>query len=254
MIPRELGAYGQLLFPLTTALAIGRPGWGAMLFALAGTAAFLAHEPLLVLLGQRGGRAVRDRGGAAAAWLAAWAGVAAVCAVAAFVLMPPAARVAVVVPASLVLVASGFILVGRERTAAGEVASATTLASLGLPAGLAAGAPLGDALTCTIVFVAVFIVATLSVRAVMAGSRGPDAVKVRVVACFSALGAIGLLTVLAQTGVVSPAGAWAALPVCAVGLWLVTAMPSPQRLRTIGWTVSGAMAAGAAILVAVLRG
>ena len=38
LIPREHGAYGQLLFPVVSALLIGRPSAAAYLFAAAGAA------------------------------------------------------------------------------------------------------------------------------------------------------------------------------------------------------------------------
>ena len=49
LLPREHGAYGQLLFPRLSALLIGRPAPGAYLLGAAAVAAFLAHESLLVL-------------------------------------------------------------------------------------------------------------------------------------------------------------------------------------------------------------
>ncbi len=50
-LPKEHGAYGQLAFPLVTALAVSGTSVPAGLIALAVVACFLAHEPLLVLLG-----------------------------------------------------------------------------------------------------------------------------------------------------------------------------------------------------------
>jgi hypothetical protein len=44
----------------------------------------------------------------------------------------------------------------------------------------------------------------------------------------------------------------AALPVCAVGLMLTLWPPSLKRLRAIGWTLVGATALTAAILIAAL--
>jgi hypothetical protein len=52
-------AYGQLRFLMVTALAIGRPGTAAFAWAGAATLAFLVHEPVMVLLGQRGAKASR---------------------------------------------------------------------------------------------------------------------------------------------------------------------------------------------------
>jgi len=71
MWPKEHGAYGQLVFPLATAFAIAGATAPALLTAIAVTAAFLAHEPLIVLLGRRGVRARRDHFRRAAIWLTA---------------------------------------------------------------------------------------------------------------------------------------------------------------------------------------
>src|SRR5512137_367547 len=62
LLPREHGAWGQLAMPLLSGLALGRPGAAAILLTLGIVLAFLAHEPLLVVLGHRGKR-VRDAAG-----------------------------------------------------------------------------------------------------------------------------------------------------------------------------------------------
>jgi hypothetical protein len=55
LLPREHGAYAEVLFPLGTASCLGRPSVSSLALSVAVVAAFLAHEPLLVLLGARGG-------------------------------------------------------------------------------------------------------------------------------------------------------------------------------------------------------
>src|SRR5829696_5891404 len=60
--PREHGAHGQPGLPLVAALAMGTPGWASFLWALAAAAAFLMHEPAVVLLGRRGPRTLRAHG------------------------------------------------------------------------------------------------------------------------------------------------------------------------------------------------
>ncbi|MBK8937310.1 MAG: YwiC-like family protein [Polyangiaceae bacterium] len=64
LMPREHGAYGQLVLPAAAAL-IAWPSFGGAALAVAATAMFLAHEPALVLLGQRGARARAELGAAA---------------------------------------------------------------------------------------------------------------------------------------------------------------------------------------------
>src|SRR6185503_1061213 len=65
LLPREHGAYVQLLAPLATALVARTPTWQAALLAIAAACAFLANEPLLVMLGHRGKR-IRSSDGARA--------------------------------------------------------------------------------------------------------------------------------------------------------------------------------------------
>lgn len=53
LVPREHGAYGQLLLPIATTLIIGRPTAPALAIAAAAVFVFLIHEELLVLAGGR---------------------------------------------------------------------------------------------------------------------------------------------------------------------------------------------------------
>lgn len=65
LLPHEHGTYGEVLFPLASALVLGQANpaaWGLTLVAIAG---FLAHEGFVVLLGSRGGRARRESSPAA---------------------------------------------------------------------------------------------------------------------------------------------------------------------------------------------
>src|SRR5512140_1483244 len=92
LIPREHGAYGQLGFPLLAALGCGRPGVAALCLVLAFVAAFIAHEPVLILLGDRGTRARRESYRDAVLTLAVSGGVAIVAAGVALAFMPAAHR------------------------------------------------------------------------------------------------------------------------------------------------------------------
>jgi len=53
MVPKEHGAYGQLLFPLATALLIARPTAAALAIAGVAVVVFLIHERLIVMIGGR---------------------------------------------------------------------------------------------------------------------------------------------------------------------------------------------------------
>ncbi|HEY6892712.1 MAG TPA: YwiC-like family protein [Rhodanobacteraceae bacterium] len=253
MFPKEHGAYGQLLFPLATALAIGRPSAAASLLAAAAIAAFLAHEPLLVILGQRGARAARDQRARAWRWLAGMGSLAVVLGAAAVVALPASARTALLLPAALAVVLGGVVSIGREHTTGGEIAAALTMASLALPVGIASGASAAAALTCVVAYAAAFLVATLCVRALILVTRKLAGPSTRVVAGGVAVALVVALFALARAGITRPIGTWAALPICAVGVWLVAAMPSPRHLRTIGWTLVGATTLTAIVLIVGLR-
>ncbi|HVC21498.1 MAG TPA: YwiC-like family protein [Vicinamibacterales bacterium] len=253
MLPREHGAYGQLLFPLVTALLIARPGAAAFALAAAAVAAFLSHEALLVLLGQRGPRAARERGAAGRRWFAALAGAAALLGAAGVRLAPPPARLALLVPLVCAALLGAWIVRRRERTTSGEILSALTLSSLALPIALAAGASRPAALTCTLVFALSFVVATVSVRAVILCARRLAGAGTRAVAALMAAGGVAALALLARAGIAAAAGPWGALPVCGAGLVLALAAPSPRHLRAIGWSLVAATAMTALVLVVGLR-
>ncbi|HET7503266.1 MAG TPA: YwiC-like family protein [Kofleriaceae bacterium] len=61
--PREHGAYVQLLAPLATAMVATRPTIAGAAIAAGACLAFLASEPLRVLLGARGARLQETAGG-----------------------------------------------------------------------------------------------------------------------------------------------------------------------------------------------
>jgi hypothetical protein len=63
--PREHGAYAQLGAPLLCALLVRAPTLPAILLASGAVFAFLANEPLLVLLGHRGRRMLATESGRA---------------------------------------------------------------------------------------------------------------------------------------------------------------------------------------------
>jgi YwiC-like protein len=251
VFPKEHGAYGQLLFPLITALSVGRPGPAAFAFSAAALFVFLAHEPLLVLLGQRGPRARQDAGPRAVRWFAATGIVAAGLGIFAIATMPRPAQHAVILCTALAAILLVVIVAHREHTTAGEILSAFTLASLALPVALASHATHAVAVTCVLVFAAAFTTGTICVRAVILHTRRPPASAARIAGALTAATAIVVLAFIGAIGVASSIAPWAALPVCGAGAALVMKPPSARRLRIVGWTLVAATAAAAAILIAV---
>jgi hypothetical protein len=251
MLPREHGAYGQLLLPMISALAIGRPGAAAFAWAAASALAFVAHEPAMILLGQRGARASRDERLRARRWLTAYLIGAALLGALAILWMPQDARVAVSAPLLLsVLLAIG---VRREHTAGGEVLSAIVLASLAWPAALASGVPALAARTCAAVFGGGYAAATLAVHAVIARTRRPPGTAARAAAMIGAAAVSVLIAFAARLHVLDAGGALGVAPMVAGAFFLAWAPPPAKRLRTVGWTLIAVSAAAAGITIAALR-
>ncbi|HEX9052223.1 MAG TPA: YwiC-like family protein [Anaeromyxobacter sp.] len=252
MLPHEHGAWGQLAMPLLTAFAIGRPTPASLALAAAVVLAFLAHEPAIVLLGQRGRRARDEAGARARRWLAALGAVGVLAGIAGIALSPPAARLALVVPGALGVAVVGLLLARRERTVAGETAVAAALASAGAAVALAGGAEPQAALAAAIVWTLGFAAATLAVQVILVrvrskGARDPG----RRHAALAALLAVGAAA-LSAAGL--PAAiAWATLPTALLSIAVSLARFSPRRLRELGWALVGSSTLTLVILVVGLR-
>jgi hypothetical protein len=252
LIPREHGAYGQLAFPLATALAIGRPTLGAAALAAAGVGAFLAHESLLVVLGQRGSRAAREQAAEARRSLLVFGGLAIVAGAAAVALDPADTRWTLLVPAAAAVLFALVVFSGRERTFAGELVAAATLAAFALPVGLAAGASRLAAGTVPIVFALFFLMATTAVHAIIPRGR-PPSIRRRVASALTTITGVIALALASRADLVAAVAPWAVLPVGVVALVLVARPPVPRQLRVVGWTLVAATAATSILLVAGLR-
>ncbi|HEY1302438.1 MAG TPA: YwiC-like family protein [Vicinamibacterales bacterium] len=256
MLPREHGAYGQLAFPLITSFAVAGFSTPAVLVGLSAVAAFLVHEPLLVLLGRRGARAGRDHHRAAIAAL--WgAGIVAIGAgFIAAVVMPPPMRWSFLLPLIPAACLAIAIALGREKRALGEMAAALTFSFVAVPICLASGAPMSTALSVAGTFASIFVTATLAVRVVIlrvrggGDPRGARATRVAVVTLALAIGA-ALLAATARQATPWPTLA-AVVPGLIGALFLALLPPPPTRLRRVGWTLIGTSATAAAILIAGL--
>lgn len=253
MFPREHGAYGQLLFPIATAMAIGRPTVGAVCLAAAVTCAFLGHEPLLVVAGLRGVRAQRDERHRARHWMLAFVVLTFVCGAAAIALMPHDARVATVAIVPLGAAVVLLAVLRRGRTVAGETLTSAALAVVAFPIGIACGAASVAAATVAIVYAAGFASATLAVRAVIARTRTPPAAAARAGAAAFAIAANVLVVWFAHAGIVAHAAGWIAHVFAVLAIVLAAAAPSARHLRTVGWTLVASTLVTAVLLITALR-
>ncbi len=252
MLPHEHGAWGQLAMPLLTAFAIGRPTAAALALAFAVVAAFLAHEPAIVLLGQRGRRARDEDGDRARRWLAVLGALGALAGVAGIALSPAAARAALAVPGALGIAVVGLLLARREKTVAGETAVAAALASSGAAVALAGGAAPEAAIAAAIVWTLGFAAAILAVQVILVrvrskGARDPG----RRHAVLAAL--LAVVAVALSAAGLPAALAWATLPTAVLSIAVCLAPFSPKRLRELGWALVASSTLTLVILVAGLR-
>jgi hypothetical protein len=251
-IPREHGAYGQLAFPMLTALAAGGGSAAGWLLALACAAAFVAHEPVLVLLGQRGARARRDLGEAARRTLVAAASLAVLAAAGGAVLMPPPHRWTLLVPAAFALATVPLIVQKTQKSVTGEMHVALTLASCALPVGTAAGLRPQEAAACWLVMTMGFWAATLAVHATIARQRREPSAALRAgalaVSILSPLAAI----FIANRFALHPLLWMATLPLSAMAAAVALALPHARHLRRVGWTLVAASGVTSAAILGVL--
>jgi hypothetical protein len=252
LLPREHGAYAQVTFPLLTAIALGGITPASLLLALAAVTGFLAHEPLLVLLGGRGGRAQREIGAAArlrTTWLVV---IGLPAGLIGLWLAPAAARVGASIPLALALLLAPLVFRRQEKTAIGELLVAVTLSATLIPVAVAGGAALSVAAGAAAVWAAVFVLGTLTVRGIIARAKKTAQPGWRhyLAPALSVL-AIGLAAALALADGVPPLAAVAVVPTAFVALAFGLAGVHPRNLRRMGWSL---VASNLAVLAALILG
>jgi len=255
MLPREHGAYSQMALPLATSLVIAGPSPPALLLALAVVCGFLAHEPLVLLLGGRGARALDATQSRATVWFAVTV-VAMVAAGAAAVRFTPAAvRWSLLLP----LVPAAWVGAGaftrQEKQASTQIAVALAFALATIPICLGAGIERATAISIAFVFASVYVTGVLCVRTIVLRKRGggnPSASRAarRALVCivFGSTLTIGVAVVWAWTRWPSLV---AALPGLATAVMLGLRR-SPPPLKTVGWSLALTSAAAALILIGTL--
>ena len=252
LLPREHGAYAQISFPLLTALALGTPRLAAILLVAASVAVFLAHEPILVLVGGRGGRAMRDSGKRARQRATLLLAAAFVTGVTGLWLAAPAARLSALIPLGCAIALTPLILSRREKTTVGELLVALGLSSTMIPVAIAAGVSLRSSLAAAGIWATVFALGTITVRAIIAGAkRGVE--RPRSVGIAPLLSAAVTLTalLLAFSDAVPTLAALAVVPTALVALLFSLLGVHPRNLRRMGWSL---VASNIAVLAALIVG
>jgi hypothetical protein len=255
MIPREHGAYAELLFPIATVLLGGSPTTSTWLLAVGAIACFLANEPLLVLFGQRGTRTKREESDRAKRALLIFALIALGAGVAGLLLASTAVQYAVGVP---LLLGVGLVMLaiqGLERSMLGEALAASTLSSIAVPLGLSAGLGLILTLAVALIWLLTSLLGTAVVRLTVERTKAKSDEELARVRLKRALLVLVCLAVLA-VGVAAPYGSrvglWvlaAAVPVAVVVLAMAVLQPTARRLRLMGWSL---VAANLLSLIAVV--
>ncbi|MGZ6080275.1 MAG: YwiC-like family protein [Myxococcaceae bacterium] len=249
LAPREHGAYGQLGLPMLAALGSGEPEVVAALLSVSAWALFLAHEPLLVLLGRRGERLQVEQRPRVMVRLAALVLVGAVLGVAALALSSSAVRSAVVLPVILGAAFGTTLALGQERSLVGEGLAALALAGVSSPVAIAAGLTPGAAARAWCVWALGFGALLVPVRSIGARRREGSSPWTRV---FPVL--LALVTALALLRTGFGLGHLLALgPLLAAAAWFAIAPPPPRSLPRVGWTVVVAGLLTAVCLILVTR-
>lgn len=242
--PREHGAYVQLAAPLATALMLRVPTPAAALFAVAACLAFLANEPLLVVLGHRGARA-KESDGKRAAWRLAFLSIlAAIAGCVAILIAPRAARIAAGGAAAL-----GALLVGvgwrrAQHSLHGELVAAAGLPAAGLPIATASGFAWQHATEIWSAWAIGYSLCVLAVHRVLGRNRGTWS---WVDAAVGTTAALATATSLAARNTMHFAPM--AVPLGAIATTLVILRPHARHVRRVG--VAIVIASVASILFAV---
>jgi hypothetical protein len=246
-LPREHGAYAELLFPVASGLVLGHPGFVAFGLAAAAMFLFLANEPLLVALGVRGARLRTELGAAARRHFAVLTAVAAACGITALSLAPPAVRTLALVPMALGVLLVPFVLAKRLKTLSGELLAVAAFASLHLPLGAAGGLG-GVALWGPVaVWLASFASGTLAVHAIKARQQRRDAALVRGARAFSIAATLAAAAIAMAANELRWLGVAALVPCAAVVA--VNFVPiRTKSLKTLGWLLVAANLAALCVL------
>ena len=244
----------ELLFPLLTAFALGRPTLAGIAFAVATILVFVSHEAVLVLLGRRGQPFLAKRGAEARRLLLALLTPAFLLGVGSLATLSDGARAAVLVP-SILAIPAWIVALRREsqRTLFVELWVGAALASVALPIALDAGLSLPRAASLVAVWTVSHWLGTVAARAVLYRAKDGG----RGLALSRALGALVLLVCLGifvHGRATGSTLAWIALtpmPWALCALYLASRPPPPTRMRAIGYGLVGASILSSALVLAL---
>ena len=250
LLPREHGAYAQLGFPLVTGLAYSRGDLGAVGFAVAAIALFLAHEPVAVLAGVRGTRLQEQLRRPSRRRVLALGGAAALGLAAAIALAPPRAWLAALLPGGLALLLLPLLGTRRLKSLPGETLVAAVFSSSVLPLALSGPVSWRTAAVAAVGWFAAVLPALCSGHAITVAFKGKAEGRWTLAAAPAAAATVGLGAVIGALAL----PAWgldllAVLPPAAAVLALAWIRPHPKYLKRVGWTMVAADTATLALLL-----
>lgn len=253
LLPREYGAYAEVAFPLLTALALGSSSAACWLLVMATVTVFLAHEPVLVLAGERGPRARAETGSRAGRAAVFWLTVASMTGALGWWSAPATARLALLLPLSLGALLVPLILGHRERTMTGELLVGLVFSSALIPVALAGGVSPRTAVIASAVWATVFSLATFTVRAVIAsGKQSPRSHRQSAAALWLSITVIVAAILLPMKDALPALAAAAVVPSALVALVCCILEVHPRHLRRMGWSLVAGDVVALAALVAGL--
>ena len=259
MVPREHGAYAELLFPIVSVFLGGSPTTATWLLAVGAMACFLANEPRLVLFGQRGTRMKRAESDRAKRALLVFLLIALGTGVAGLLLTTTVVQYAVGVPLLLGAALMMLAIQGLERSMIGEGLAAATLSSIAIPLGLSAGLDLISTLALAMIWLVTSLLGTAVVRLTVGRAKAKtdeDLARVRFKRALLVLVCLAVIAVGVAAPLGSRVGLWvlaAAAPVAVVVLAIAVLQPTTRRLRLMGWSLVAANLCSLIAVVTTLR-
>jgi hypothetical protein len=246
MLPREHGAYFQLAIPLIAAGFSQAPSVAGAALVAASCLAFLAHEPLLILVGARGARRRAIDAARARAWFGLLAGGALVLGAIGLALAPRTVLF-IAVPAGVASAALIAMATRRiEHTLGGELMAAVALTGASGVVLVASGAAVDVAMLRWLGWAIGFCATVVAVHRVLARHKRPATVVDRSLA----IGLLASSALLLATASCYRTSAIAA-PLVVLATVVVAFPPRATRLRAVGIGIVAAAAVSAVLDVAV---
>ena len=247
LVPREHGAYFQLAIPLLAAWWLGPSSSASLLVGVAACLAFLAHEPLLVVLGARGARMRQNAGRRARTWVTVLAGSATATGALGLALAPPGGLPFAAVGGLLGVILIGLARRGVEHTLYGELIAAVALTGASAIVRAAAGTAPSVVLAWWLGWATGFGATVIAVHRVIARHRRA-ASQIDRILTLCGLACSAALVATTRNSLVSSVAA----PLVACATVIVVAPPRATRLRAvgIGITIVAAIAGTLAVVAA----